>query len=504
MQPVRLCILGEASAAAEMLGAIGYFKASNTEPAVVRPLGSDEFGTAVALSADGHTLAVGAPIEDSDATGVGGDQNNDNAGASGAVYVFTRAAGGEWTQQAYLKTSNIDSTLDFFGSSLALSGDGNVLAVGTQRVNAVYVFTRSNGQWTGPTAVEPVSADAGDGFGLSLAISRDGTRLAVGAPGEDSASQGRQGHYWDNSARSSGAAYVFQWSGTEWQQEAYIKASNAEAGDEFGHAVALSPDGATLAVGAPLEDSDATTIGGNESRNAALESGAVYVFAHTGVRWEQQAYVKASNAGTGDRFGTSIALGRLGGPETNGSRLAVGAPREDSAATGVDGNQSDDSACDSGAAYTFERDGIQWSQQSYVKASNTEVCIPEARPRAWFGSAIALSANGSTLAVGAIGEGGTSSGVNGDQTNNAPWPPYEYRPGAVFVFDYGSQGISGQRAYVKASNPEVGDRFSDALALSSNGDTLAVGAEQEASNARGVDGDESNNDTRHAGAVYLY
>ncbi len=101
--------------------AIGYVKASNTRA-------FDGFGESVALSADGNTLAVGAPGEDSAATGVGGDQLNDLFATAGAVYVFIRA-GAAWSQQAYLKASNSRAD-DIFGFSVALGADGNTLAVG--------------------------------------------------------------------------------------------------------------------------------------------------------------------------------------------------------------------------------------------------------------------------------------------------------------------------------------------------------------------------------------
>jgi hypothetical protein len=60
-------------------------------------------GIGIAISGDGNTMAVGAPHESSNAKGVNGDQNNDNSYSSGAVYVFTRAGNGGWTQQAYIK-----------------------------------------------------------------------------------------------------------------------------------------------------------------------------------------------------------------------------------------------------------------------------------------------------------------------------------------------------------------------------------------------------------------
>ena len=128
-------------------------------------------------------------------------------------------------------------------------------------------------------------------------------------------------------------------------QQAYIKASNTDISDVFGNAVALSGD--TLAVGACVEDSAATGINGEQNDENAAGSGAVYLFTRDddGV-WSQQAYVKASNAGFIDEFGSSVALA--------GSLLAVGAVHEASAATGIEGDQSDNNADESGAVYLFE------------------------------------------------------------------------------------------------------------------------------------------------------
>ena len=89
-----------------------YIKSSNSEA-------GDAFGGALALSGDGLTLAVGAAAEDSAATGIDGNQADNSAMSSGAVYVFTRA-GTTWTQQAYVKASNTDAN-DVFGGSVALS-----------------------------------------------------------------------------------------------------------------------------------------------------------------------------------------------------------------------------------------------------------------------------------------------------------------------------------------------------------------------------------------------
>lgn len=120
----------------------------------------------------------------------------------------------------------------------------------------------------------------------------------------------------------------------------------------------------------------------------------------------QHAYIKASNTDKDDLLGWSVALSQ------SGDTLAVGAPGEDSSATGVDGDQDDNSAWTSGAVYVFRRTDSTWAQHAYVKASNTD-------PRDGFSRSVALSASGDTLAVGAPGEASSAAGVNGDQTDNS-------------------------------------------------------------------------------------
>ena len=478
--------------------AIGYIKASNTGD-------NDNFGNVVSISADGDTLAVGADNEDSSATTVNGDQNDDS-GDNGAAYIFVRSEG-RWRQQAYLKASNSQAS-DQFGSSISLSADGNTVAVGAFRedsaatgVNgiegddsaitsgAVFVFVRIGELWQQQAYLKASNTDASDEFGRALSLSADGNTLAVGAASEDSAASGINGEQSDNSTFSSGAVYVFVRSGVLWQQQAYLKSSNPELADRFGGAVSLNGDGSTLAIGAPLEDSAATGINGDQSDNTAPESGAVYVFDRNDGLWQQQAYIKASNADqdtdVGAQFGDAISL------SASGNSLAVAARLESSAATGINGDQSDNTAPESGAVYVFVRNDGLWQQQAYIKASNTDLVDQ-------FGVSISLSANGDVLAVGTTSERSGASGINGDQNDNSL--PFA---GAAYVF-MRSQGIWQQQAYVKASNPEIADSFGSAVSLSANGDTLAVGARSENSATRGINGDQSDNSERNSGAVYLY
>jgi cysteine-rich repeat protein len=384
--------------------------------------------------------------------------------------------------------------------------------------------------------VKASNTNAGDAAGFRVAVSADGMTLAVGADLESSAATGIDGNQGDNSAPSSGAVYVFTRSGATWSQQAYIKPSNTGAGDHFGVALALSADGSTLAVGASLEASAATTIGGDEANNSAPGAGAVYVFTRSGTAWSQQAYVKAFNAQRGDKFGHSVAL------SGDGSILAVGAVTEESAAIGVDGDEADNSAPGAGAVYVFTRSGAAWTRQAYVKASNTDDGDA-------FGFTVALSTDGSTLAVGAREEDSASAADQGDESalaagavyvfarDGATWSQQTYvksaapraddrlgaslalsrdgsilaagatgvasAAGAVYVFARDGATWS-QQAQLAASNAGPADLFGCSLALSGDGSALAIGALGESSAATGIGGDQTNNSAGFAGAVYVF
>jgi len=177
-----------------------------------------------------------------------------------------------------------------------------------------------------------------DFFGFSVAVSGD--TVVVGAPGEDSSTTGVNSTP-NESASFSGAAYVFTRSGTTWSQQAYLKASNTGAFDEFGYSVAVSGD--TVVVGSYFEDSSTTGVNSTPNESAG-QSGAAYVFTRSGTTWSQQAYLKAGNTGANDYFGYSVAVA--------GDTVVVGAFGEASSTTGVNSTPNE-SAGESGAAYIF-------------------------------------------------------------------------------------------------------------------------------------------------------
>jgi len=357
----------------------------------------------------------------------------------------------------YFKASNSHRG-DKFGSSVVLSGDGATLAVGAhledndpggkgngnveEDSGAVYVFRLTDETWSQQAYIKAPDARAYDRFGFSVALSEDGATLAVGAPRESS------------DASDSGAAYVFTWADEAWKEQAPIKASNAGEDDEFGSSVALSGDGTTLAVGAPGEDGG---INGDERE----DSGAVYMFTQASKTWKEQGYIKPSNTEEEDHFGASVSLSGEGGT------LAVGAPLDD-------GNVEKDS----GAVYVFGRTDGVWVEKAYVKSSNV-------RKEANFGECVALSGDGSTLAVGAPLEEIDNSGT---------------QAGAVYMFKVADE-MWEEKDYVTATNPGPDDNFGTSVALSEDGTILAVGAPREASSTPSDEGDDSYHD---AGAVYVY
>ena len=436
--------------------AIEYFKSEN-------PSFYGAYGRSVSLSNDGRTLAVGAALE---------DITHEN---SGAAYIYTRSNNNRWTVQATLAPDDNQPGDTLLGGSLDLSSDGNTLVVGASdedsstrgsvRNNlvrgsgAAYVFIRNTtGTWSQQNFLKASNIDENDAFGRSVSISGDGFTLAIAAPREESNAITINGDQQNNDSSFAGAVYVFVSRNGNWQQQAYIKApvpvrgfgieldlsddgntlvasgSIINGGNaswifvrennrwsvqtqlQEGSSVSLSGDGQVVAIGASNEGSNSTGVNGAQNNQLAPGSGAVYIYDRNGNTWEQQAYIKASNTDSNDRF-AAVSLSR------DGLRLAVGAMGEDSFSVGVGGDQSNSNAgSNSGAVYIFDRSGNDWQQQFYLKASNTTA------NHGW-GRVLSLSGDGQNLAIGNDGESGAGAGIDADQsiTDNEV-------TGAVYVY----------------------------------------------------------------------
>ncbi|GGY68216.1 hypothetical protein GCM10011613_10530 [Cellvibrio zantedeschiae] len=567
-----------------MVSAISYLKASNTDA-------NDWFGWSVVISGDGKTMAVGAPAESSNAKGVNGDQTSNASPTAGAVYVFAKV-NGNWQQEAYLKASNTEQPGDGFtanipnpnarfGYQVALSTDGNTLAVSainedsvsigvncdphndtylssaaanssssqsyvTRTTNtdigAVYVFKRVGVQWTQQAYIKPLLGyyfgNSNMAFGYSLALSGDGKTLAVGTAAENtygsgivtpsgdsnsstafkcidfssssstsssssSSSTSSSSSSSSNSSSSSseaggpnsGAVYIYKLKDDgAWVEEAYVKAADAGKDDLFGAAITLSNDGNSLAVGAPGEDSkdssandDIITI---DTQIGLLNNGGVYVFAREASKWQQTVKIKPSYNQWNQGFGAAVSI------SGDGKTLAVGTPGDAVKNAGINPDvgtydPKDTAAYDSGAVYIFTKSDATWTQQTYIKASTV---IPGNQ----FGDRVSLSANGNILAVGTWLDSSQATGINGDQLDTAAT-----NAGAAYVFT--RTGTTwAQKSYVKSPNTGAQDRFARSLDLDDLGESLLIGAYRESSNAVGINGDKANNSAGAAGAVYVY
>ena len=478
----------------------------------------DQFGSALALSGDGKRLAVGAS---------GDDGALDAAGDSGAVHLFTFGAG--FTGGVHIGAigagyggiGHIDVALDnsdAFGSAVALSADGNRLAVGasyddgggqgTSNSGAVRLFS-FNDSFAAGTQIATVGSgysggkdvhiklDSSDYFGSSIALNGDGSRMAVGAPGDNGA---------NNTLTDPGVMHLFSFADTNFSGgqrvgslgQGYVPVAQAVdmalvgsgsgSGDQFGTSVALSSDARQMAVGAPND------VGANKA-GLASSQGAVHLitFADGNFGGAQvvgtigSGYTGGNNVAVSldadDYFGTSVALSR------DGKALAVGAPNDDGA---------NNSRTDSGAVrlFTFADTAFAGGQQAATlgygyggTGNNLSVALDTSDG---FGQSVALNSNGTRLAVGTPYDDGASQN-------------YYYDYGAVHLFTFGAGFQSGAKTgtigagYSGVGNVDVALDSSDYLgwsvALNADATLLAAGAPQD---------DGQSQIRSNAGAVHLF
>ncbi len=303
---------------------------------------------------------------------------------------------------------------------------------------AVYLYEQATDlTWGETTALRGSNTDAGDQLGISVAIS--GTIFIVGAPFEDGSG---------DTVVDSGAAYVFeQASDGSWGETALLRASDAQTGDKFGVAVAIS--GNYAVVGANVED------GGSGDPSSA--AGAAYVFERqSDGSWNEVAILHASDAQFGDIFGNAVSI--------SGDFLAVGAPFEDGG--------SGDPLASKGAVYIFERQSNgSWAEVTALRASDGEASD-------FFGTPVSIS--GDILLVGVTGDTGETNTLSG--------------AGAVYAYQRDSAGVWGQVQILRASDRDSGDAFGAAVAHTG---TLAV------IGAPGEDGGQESPESA-AGAGYVF
>ena len=325
----------------------------------------NNFGISVAV--DGETVVVGAPGDD------------DNGTDSGSVYVFTNT-NGVWSQAAKLTASD-GATLDYFGQSVAVSGD--TILVGAylddreetitdselEDSGSVYVFVKPSGGWaTGNETAKRTASDAADDDNFGTSVALDGNTAVIGAPGADD----------NDNGIDSGSAYVFTRNASTgaWSQQTKLTASSdGAAGDALGISVAL--DGDTAVVGAYLDDREDNTMT-TDVDEAALDAGSAYVFTRDSGTWSQQAKLMANDRQADDWFGYSVAV--------DGNIALVGAFGDD------------DNGSNAGSAYVFTRNTdavpITWSETNKLTEDAGQA-------GARFGYSVAVDTTAHTVLVGA-------------------------------------------------------------------------------------------------------
>ncbi len=337
---------------------------------------------------------------------VGSDDNQ------GSAYVFVRN-GANWLVQAKLTVFDGDDD-DNFGGSVAISGDtiiigavGDDLGVNIDQGSA-YIFVRNDTTWSQQEKLVANDGAASDNFGKSVAIS--GETVVIGAHFDD----------FGSNFMNQGSAYIFVRNGAVWTQQTKLTANDGATDDYFGNSVAISSN--NVIVGAAGDD-----IGGN------TEQGSAYIFVRSGTTWTQQTKFVANDGAAGDYFGNGVDITLT----LSGTIAVVGAWRDD-----IGGNLNQ------GSAYVFTR------PQSGTWAQTQKLTAAVGNNNDGFGVKVSvLPISGGTIVIGAI------------FSNNNQGAAYIFkRDGAVWT----------ERQKLTGNDGTNGDNFGCSVAIS--GDTVIVGA----------------------------
>jgi hypothetical protein len=278
-----------------------------------------------AAADDNFGFAVGAS---GDVVAVGAFQNDGLAPDAGAVYVF-RYNGASWVQEQKLTAAD-GASGDRMGYSVAV--DGDVVVAGAyadddagSNSGSAYVFRWDDPTWVQEQKLVAADASSGDFFGWSVSVSGD--YVATGA------------YLADVLDSNTGAVYVHEYDGSDWDNQSKVFPADGQASDSFGYAVAI--DGDLMAVGAHVVDSHVD------------DSGALYMYRLVGHTWTMEQKLRASDGGENDRLGYQVAL--------DGEVVIAGAFR------------NDEGGADAGAAYVYAYNGFRgyWGLEEKLVASDT-------------------------------------------------------------------------------------------------------------------------------------
>ena len=428
-----------------MLDTIGYFKASNTDA-------GDRFGSAIAMSADGSTMAVGAEGEASGSSGVNAGEYDDSAPNSGAVYVFRRN-GRRWTQEMYIKAPETEAGAKFGGGSplnghtLALSVDGNALLVaapsatvqGQAHAGELHLYRRDSQNRWGPSAhFTAPTVFAEDYYGYDVDLSSDGRTIRANSL------------LYASGGQPVGRTHIWYYDGVSWS-----------AGQLPGASFMTCPSARMSGLGFTVMQYCRDTLEGG-------------TFVRTWTRQADDTWLSTTSdfPAPNTEAAPKIAINYAG------TALAV-----DEGTAGV------------GVYYRTRRDR-NWTFDTHILNPG----LSPGGPYESWATALEFDRHGDYLAIGDPWSYATGAGVSPIGCCSTPGD------GAIGVWKH-VPGNSPQWqfiAHVKASNPGPDDRFGHSIAFGGLGWYLAVGAPNEASSIGGIDGNQDLDDAPGAGAVYLY
>lgn len=326
---------------------------------------TDNVGSSVAMSDDTRWVVAGAPGRDyGDVTTPADFQSPIES--SGAVYLFRRSPAGTLVQHLRLRPPAAPVVGEHFGSAVAMSGDGQWIAIGapedskntehqavtdpiaaeTRHSGAVHVYRlNADGSVVRFASLKAPATKNYHRFGRALALSADGSRLAVGADLSGYSVETEPVYALGSSDIGSGDVFVYRRTDNGWTLEISLSGPRAEIFDRFfGYAVDLSADGRTLAVGMPL---DGTAVGSANSGYVTW-SGTVRTYELGAGGWAASGTMRSSPVARTTRLGKAVALSR------DGRTVAAGAPEEETAGAGIDAAVTGDEV-ESGGVYLFRR-----------------------------------------------------------------------------------------------------------------------------------------------------
>jgi hypothetical protein len=433
----------EISVAHLMRDSVGYFKTGSS--LADGPVG---VGANVAMSEDGNTIAAGSSLR-----------------INGSVVVFHKSTTG-WAQEAVLLPSVLDQERGgSASSSMAMSGDGAVIALGIPEevrrdtdpgeyanIGAVYLFRRTSSGWVEEQRLASEDSFPDDAFGRFVSLDASGTILAVSRRwGEGEGGHSRQG-----------PVELFRHTSAGWLPLATLPVVNDRC-----YSIGLSGDGGTLVRSCDRH---------------------VEVFAAPG--WNRVAQLPVAMDGMSSDNGL--------GPWPYGRAIAVSHDGSSFAARSI--TLDVDTYTYRASVAIFRETGAGWARETTLASGDWLAPGDVDYSPGNFGAALSLSRDGRFLAIGSSGDPAIGSGV--------VYPPISagntnYN-GAVYVYERRPSGWR-LRQFIKPNFSGYGYQgFGAGVSLARNGKDLAVGAPGDASNARGIDGDQQDISEPGRGAVWVY